>query len=373
MNRDKCCSVSAKQLSTGPFKPITLHSIPESPLLSVLIANYNYGDYIGEAIESVLSQTYGTFEVIVCDDGSTDKSLEIIKSYVSRDSRIRLIAKKNGGLASALNVAYSESCGDIICLLDSDDLFQQRKLERIVGVFCSKNLPGVVVHKMQIIDELGERSHILPMLTPFERGYIGNKLFERGGRWRFMPASAICFRREVAELVFPLDEIMLRTLADYYICLVSAVLTNLDFSKSVLAYYRLHSSNLTGIGGHDPILLRKNLEATERVYKAVNDRLNLLGYPCYDINLNINYKKKRTFLKLVESKYGFWDKVSELWDFTRLGLSDDLYTLVQKLGLFGYWLSLILPPSLRKNWLDVLVYPSKIKELIGRVLVCSKN
>lgn len=105
------------------LKPIPLEPLPDSPLVSILMPNYNYGRYIGEAIESVLRQTYPHWELIICDDGSTDNSCEVVKRYQDKDSRIKLIQKENGGMASALNAAYRECKGDIICLLDSDDVF----------------------------------------------------------------------------------------------------------------------------------------------------------------------------------------------------------------------------------------------------------
>ena len=130
------------------LKPIELSPLPTRPLVSVLMANYDYGRYIGEAIESVLAQTYQQFELIVCDDGSTDNSREVIEQFVSRDSRVRLVSKENGGVASALNAAYAASTGEIICLLDSDDLFHPEKLKKVVEAFRKFPHSGFCVHRI---------------------------------------------------------------------------------------------------------------------------------------------------------------------------------------------------------------------------------
>src|ERR687885_1217665 len=96
----------------------------ENSLVSILICNYNYAQYVKEAIDSALNQTYSNTEVIVIDDGSTDNSREIIASY---GDKIIPILKQNSGQASAFNVGFAISKGDIICFLDSDDTFSAEK------------------------------------------------------------------------------------------------------------------------------------------------------------------------------------------------------------------------------------------------------
>ncbi len=91
-----------------------------NPKLSILINNYNYGRFLGEAIDSALAQTYRNIEIIVVDDGSTDNSCEIIAGY---GDRIIPILKENGGQASAFNAGFAISTGEWIALLDSDDVF----------------------------------------------------------------------------------------------------------------------------------------------------------------------------------------------------------------------------------------------------------
>ncbi len=96
------------------------------PLVSVVIANYNYGHFIRECLDSVLAQTYQNWECICVDDGSTDCSVEIIRSY---GNTVKLISQENKRLAAARNTGIRAASGDWIAFLDSDDVWHPRKLE----------------------------------------------------------------------------------------------------------------------------------------------------------------------------------------------------------------------------------------------------
>jgi teichuronic acid biosynthesis glycosyltransferase TuaG len=100
-----------------------------NPLISIITPVYNVENFIKETIESVLIQTYSNWELILIDDGSTDKSSEICKKYVIKDKRIKYFYKKNGGQASARNLGIKNAKGDYITFLDSDDLYFKDKLE----------------------------------------------------------------------------------------------------------------------------------------------------------------------------------------------------------------------------------------------------
>src|SRR5574344_1285690 len=89
--------------------------------ISVIMPAYNTEKYIGEAIESILSQTYQNQELIIINDGSSNRTKEIVENYKKNDSRIILINKTNQGVAAARNDALSIASGDWICILDSDD------------------------------------------------------------------------------------------------------------------------------------------------------------------------------------------------------------------------------------------------------------
>lgn len=98
------------------------------PLVSVVIPNYNYARYLTETLQSVIQQTYQNIEVIVVDDGSTDNSIEVIEALAKEDPRIKLVAKKNGGLSSARNAGIRNCSGDYIAFLDSDDKWEPGKI-----------------------------------------------------------------------------------------------------------------------------------------------------------------------------------------------------------------------------------------------------
>src|SRR6266436_6656458 len=165
MSRTAKISDDKKQLN--PLKPAALDPLPEQPLVSILISNYNYGAYLGEAIESALQQTYDKLEIVICDDGSTDGSPRILERYRSLDRRIRVVYQANGGQSLALNAAFHKSTGDIICLLDADDVFMPDKVRRVVEAFGAAPESGLAAYADTLIQVLAPRiTPIVAVQTP---------------------------------------------------------------------------------------------------------------------------------------------------------------------------------------------------------------
>lgn len=105
--------------------------------ISVITASYNYARYIEEAINSVITQTYDNWELIIVDDGSTDNSVEIIKKFCQKDNRIKFFQHKNGqnkGLKDTLLLGLENATGDWIAFLESDDVFKPDNLSKKVEV-----------------------------------------------------------------------------------------------------------------------------------------------------------------------------------------------------------------------------------------------
>ena len=111
-------------------------------MVSVQMRVFNGGNYLAEAVESILNQTFQDFEFLVLDDGSTDDSLAILRQYAHKDSRIRVISRENRGLGVTQHESVQHTRGEFIAQLDQDDIALQDRLELQVD-FLRKN-PKVV-------------------------------------------------------------------------------------------------------------------------------------------------------------------------------------------------------------------------------------
>jgi glycosyltransferase involved in cell wall biosynthesis len=214
------------------------------PLVSILINNYNYGRFLGEAIDSALNQTYPNIEVIVVDDGSTDNSKDIIAGY---KERIRPILKENGGQASAFNTGFAASQGDIVCFLDADDIFLPEKAGKIVDIFTKNQDIGWCFHALSMVN-----SDFKKVFENIYRGASGRYdltlQVQRGKLAGKMPfdgtaTSAICFRRSFLASLLPMPEAPGITLHDDYLKYISLGISPGYILLEELALQRLHNNN----------------------------------------------------------------------------------------------------------------------------------
>lgn len=129
----------------------------EQPLVSVIVAAYNVERYLPAALESVLAQTYKNLEILVVDDGSTDKTPGICDTYARKDSRIRVIHKENGGLSDARNAALPVASGEYIAYLDGDDRMQPCMIEAMVRACLLTDAPVAAV-KYRAVREDGAKT-----------------------------------------------------------------------------------------------------------------------------------------------------------------------------------------------------------------------
>ncbi len=338
----------------NPKSKIALPALPAQPLVSVLIASYNYEAYLGEALESVLAQSYPHFEAIVCDDGSTDGSRAVAARFAGRDARIRLIAKDNGGVASALNAAYAACRGDIVALLDADDGFAPDKLERVVACFRHHAGAGLALHAMQVIDSEGRLLHRIPASGACEQGGLAEAVRARGGRWRSMPASALAFRRTVAERLFPIPEAAFRSEADGFLATLAVLLTEVAYLPEILARYRLHGANLTGTLHLNKAVTERFLDALRRKHEAVNARLAELGMPerRFALEDNLNFHEQ-SFMQALFDGAPRRSLLRAYRPLRRALLADDLYGALRKIGgLAAFGTAIVLPVSARTAWLN---------------------
>ncbi len=153
----------------------------ENPLVSVIIPVHNREEYIGEAVESVLNQSYKNIELIIVDDGSTDNTGNIVKEYMEKDDRVRYIYQENQGSGAARNTGIKEAKGEYVAFLDSDDKYFPFAIEKMVYLFKQKPesvklIYGDFITEIEGSDEKIYREIAEPREKPilFQQFLIGN-------------------------------------------------------------------------------------------------------------------------------------------------------------------------------------------------------
>jgi glycosyltransferase involved in cell wall biosynthesis len=168
-----------------------------SPTVSVVMSVYNGEQYLSDAIESILRQTFTDFEFLIIDDGSTDTSPAILKEYYAADARVRVIRKENEGLTKALNLGLRESLGEFVARFDADDISLPKRFERQVDAFRLDPTLIMVGSEVELI--LGDGTCLGPRGHPSEHGEIRKRLLLGDGG--ALTHSAVMIRRSALESV----------------------------------------------------------------------------------------------------------------------------------------------------------------------------
>src|SRR5215211_1969839 len=223
------------------------HGRPEAGRVSVVIPCYNQAHFLGEAIRSVLYQTYQDFEVIVVNDGSEDNTEEVASAYVAGDPRVRLITQQNRGLAESRNRGLAEARGEYVVFLDSDDLLLGEALE--LGARELAAHPGCAFVSGQYRAVAADGSFFWkPYDPPLEKdGYLMLLQYCFG-----MPAVVI-FRRWVFEEVGGFDG-SVDAAADWDLYLRIARRFPIHHHGRVVAEYRQHGTSMN----QNPALMLKS-------------------------------------------------------------------------------------------------------------------
>ena len=137
-------------------------TLGDEPLVSVVVPMYQVEAYLTECLDSLVAQSYENLEVVLVDDGSTDRTAEIARGFVERDPRFRLVQKPNGGLGAARNTGLAECTGDLVAFLDSDDSLPPDAYRRMVRTLTESGSDFVVgAHYRQRPDgELVQRAWV---------------------------------------------------------------------------------------------------------------------------------------------------------------------------------------------------------------------
>ena len=244
--------------------------------VSVIIPTHNHGKYISRAIDSVLSQTYNDYEIIVVDDGSTDNTKEILKPYLDR---IRYFYKGQGGDASARNSGIRKAKGEYFIFLDADDLLMPKNLEIHAKILDENQDIGFVYsYYYDMIDN--KISHTTALNRKPPSGWIAKELFMES----FIPIHTEMVRRECFEDSGLFDE-SLRHNSDDDVRIRRALKWKSYFSDYPSAIYRRDTSVQKKNVLEEAYMLEELNFVLRRILKEFPSFKNELGY---DARIRIN-------------------------------------------------------------------------------------
>lgn len=228
-------------------------ALPGQPLISVILTSYNYEQFVAEAIQSVFRQSYRKLELIIVDDGSRDRSREVIQETIAdAPIPVQTVFKENGGQASAFNAAYRLISGELVAFLDSDDFWYEDRIERMLDFV--RLFPGGGVYQHQMDTGKGLKRNGLLNADVFQlwrawgKGVFNIADDHDGVLFSpFLPTSGLLFRREVTDKVFPVPETLI-TCPDAYLTRSSAAFGPLYSLPDTLGVWRDHGEN-AGVSG----------------------------------------------------------------------------------------------------------------------------
>ena len=346
-------NISNVELEAPAAESVSEEIIPQPKLenysykVSVIMPVYNADDYIVEAIETVLSQTLRDFELICVDDGSTDKSVEIIKSFAKKDDRVKLFEMSHIGVSTARNKGLLKSQGEYVIFLDADDFYEDTLLEKLYNAAKENNL-DIVATDFDLYDNKKDRFIKSPeeehgniyaggtvasknefpdFILQSTTGYVWNKLFKSA----FIKEKEILFAPEL----YVFEDV-------YFVCCALSLADRVSRVQEVLVHHRIYQLQ------HRAKIFRKHYDQVPVVYLRVKEFLMRHGMyiPLSKSFLNFSTSRCYKIFNLIPN-----DKKEELWDLLHRGYADSLgwyrheahdfehieiYDFVANIGLYTY-------------------------------------
>lgn len=225
--------------------------------ISVVVPSYNHGPFVEEAVGSVLGGGGGELEVVVVDDGSSDDTMVRLAGVAARDPRLRVISQENRGAHAALNRALALATGEVVLILDSDDLFEPERVSRLSELLLADRSVAVAASWLRVVDRDGRSLGVkrgFANMPPWPPPCPGPRLIETGSPELALleanyvaTTSNMAFRRSLVE-ESGLRFLPLRYCHDWEFLLAATAHGRLAMVEEPLVRYRVHPSNTIAEG-----------------------------------------------------------------------------------------------------------------------------
>lgn len=209
-----------------------------APEVSIIIPTFNRAHYIGDAIKSILAQTYSSWELLVVDNGSTDNTEAVVKGYAERDPRVRYLREDRKGVSRARNTALAEARGSFIAFLDDDDLFLPEKLKVQTEFLKARPEIDFVYGQIEIINAKGE----LLWVDPRKPVLTFSDLFEESG----IRIQSVMCRKSCFDSLGGFDETLTMG-EDYDLWLRIAAKHRFEYLAVPFVKMRFHDTNTCNV------------------------------------------------------------------------------------------------------------------------------
>ena len=231
-----------------------------NPGISIALATWNGATYLAELLDSLLTQTVPPLEIVACDDGSTDGTLEILRNYANH-STIPIHVKCNdkrlgapGNFAKAMSLCR----GEFIALADQDDIWHPTKLERALDIFQADLDVDLIVGDSLLVNSHGQfigTSHWTQL--GFNPGKAQDQMWETLLQRNVLPGACMVLRRRLCSRALPLPNLWMH---DYWLALIACSTSKIFITPSPWQDYRQHDSNT--IGAQSPSLIKRIAQST---------------------------------------------------------------------------------------------------------------
>ena len=242
-----------------------MDKISFAPKVSIIVPVYNGYDYISDCIDSIIKQSFDEVEIIIIDDGSTDRSIEILRYYEKLDSRIRLYSRENRGLSFTLRELVDKSQTDFIARVDIDDVCHPRRIEKQYEEFRSNKKLVLHFSNVRYIDCYGK-------VLGYSSGVLSNYAIKEAlskGNCIFHPS--VMFRKDLYYKSGGYDCVIDKYFEDYLLWLSMKKFGDFKCSHLNLVDYRILESSVSRARSEEVVKVYNKIVANGGSYEGIYD------------------------------------------------------------------------------------------------------